>query len=74
MAETRDEARRWLEEVLAKDSHNPRALRRLAILDGRPGQGKSAFCLSAGYNDSHLHYRHVAVFSLEMSNERWFSA
>jgi DNA-directed RNA polymerase subunit RPC12/RpoP len=35
VAEVRDEARRWLEEVLANDPHNPRALRRLAVLDGR---------------------------------------
>jgi tetratricopeptide (TPR) repeat protein len=35
VAEVRDEARRWLEEVLAHEPHNPRALRRLAVLDGR---------------------------------------
>ena len=29
------EARRWVEEVLASEPHNPRALRRLALLDGR---------------------------------------
>jgi hypothetical protein len=29
------EARRWVEEVLAGEPHNPRALRRLALLDGR---------------------------------------
>ena len=42
----------------------------LLIIAGRPGQGKSAFCLSAAYNASHLHNKHVAVFSLEMSNEQ----
>jgi DNA-directed RNA polymerase subunit RPC12/RpoP len=35
VAREKDEARRWVEEVLASDTHNPRALRRLAILDGR---------------------------------------
>ncbi len=35
VAEAHDEARRWLEEVLATDPHNPRALRRLAVLEGR---------------------------------------
>lgn len=34
-AEDRDEARRWLEEILAGDPTNPRARRRLALLDGR---------------------------------------
>ncbi len=35
VAREKDEARRWVEEVLASDTHNPRALRWLAILDGR---------------------------------------
>ena len=35
VAREKDEARRWVEEVLANDTHNPRALRRLAVLDGR---------------------------------------
>ncbi len=35
VASEKDEARRWVEEVLAADTHNPRALRRLALLDGR---------------------------------------
>jgi DNA-directed RNA polymerase subunit RPC12/RpoP len=35
VAREKDEARRWVEEVLAADTHNPRALRRLALLDGR---------------------------------------
>jgi len=35
VAGEKDEARRWVEEVLANDTHNPRALRRLALLDGR---------------------------------------
>ena len=42
----------------------------LLIIAGRPGQGKSAFCLSVAHNASHLHNKHVAVFSLEMSNEQ----
>lgn len=35
----RAEARHWLEEVLANDPHNPRALRRLALVDGRLQRG-----------------------------------
>lgn len=42
----------------------------LLIIAGRPGQGKSGFCLSAAKNASQLHKKHVAVFSLEMSNEQ----
>lgn len=60
VAETSDEVRRWLEEVLAKDPHTPRALRRLAILDGDQGQGKSASCLSEAYDDSHFRDKCVA--------------
>lgn len=42
----------------------------LIIIAGRPGQGKSGFCLSAAKNAAQLHGKHVAVFSLEMSNEQ----
>lgn len=34
-ADGREEARRWLEDVLAGDPTNPRARRKLALLDGR---------------------------------------
>ena len=42
----------------------------LLIIAGRPGQGKSGFCLSVAKNASQLFNKHVAVFSLEMSNEQ----
>jgi replicative DNA helicase len=42
----------------------------LLIIAGRPGQGKSGFCISAARNASQLHKKHVALFSLEMSNEQ----
>lgn len=42
----------------------------LLIIAGRPGQGKSGFCISAAKNAAQLHGKHVAVFSLEMSNEQ----
>ena len=42
----------------------------LLIIAGRPGQGKSGFCLSVARNAGQLHNKHVAVFSLEMSNEQ----
>ena len=42
----------------------------LLIIAGRPGQGKSGFCLSVAKNASQIHKRHVALFSLEMSNEQ----
>jgi replicative DNA helicase len=42
----------------------------LLIIAGRPGQGKSGFLLSVAKNASQLHKKHVAVFSLEMSNEQ----
>lgn len=42
----------------------------LLIIAGRPGHGKSAFCLSVARNVARLEGRHVAVFSLEMSNEQ----
>ncbi len=42
----------------------------LLIIAGRPGQGKSGFCISAAKNAAQLHKKHVALFSLEMSNEQ----
>ena len=42
----------------------------LLIIAGRPGQGKSGFLLSAARNAAMTHKKHVAVFSLEMSNEQ----
>ena len=40
------------------------------IIAGRPGSGKTAFILSAAKNAAQKHKKHVAVFSLEMSNEQ----
>lgn len=40
------------------------------IIAGRPGQGKTAFMLSAAKNAAQIHKKHVAIFSLEMSNEQ----
>jgi replicative DNA helicase len=40
------------------------------IIAGRPGQGKSAFLLSAAKNAAQIHKKHVAIFSLEMANEQ----
>ena len=42
----------------------------LLIIAGRPGQGKSAFCLSVAHNAAQRQGKHVAVFSLEMSKEQ----
>ncbi len=42
----------------------------LVIIAGRPGQGKSAFLLSAALHAALEHKKNVAVFSLEMSNEQ----
>lgn len=42
----------------------------LLIIAGRPGQGKSGFCISAAKNAAQGHKKHVALFSLEMSNEQ----
>lgn len=42
----------------------------LLIIAGRPGMGKTGFCLSAVKNAALIHKKHVAVFSLEMSNEQ----
>jgi len=40
------------------------------IIAGRPGMGKTAFMLSAAKNAAQTHKKHVAIFSLEMSNEQ----
>ncbi len=40
------------------------------IIAGRPGSGKTAFLLSAAKNAAQIHKKHVAIFSLEMSNEQ----
>lgn len=40
------------------------------IIAGRPGTGKTAFMLSAAKNAAQTHRKHVAIFSLEMSNEQ----
>jgi replicative DNA helicase len=40
------------------------------IIAGRPGQGKSGFLLSVAKHAALVHKKHVAVFSLEMSNEQ----
>jgi replicative DNA helicase len=42
----------------------------LLIIAGRPGQGKSGFLLSVARNAALIHKKHVAIFSLEMSNEQ----
>lgn len=40
------------------------------IVAGRPGMGKTAFMLSSAKNAAQTHKKHVAIFSLEMSNEQ----
>ena len=42
----------------------------LLIVAGRPGSGKTAFMLSAAKNAAQKYKKHVAIFSLEMSNEQ----
>src|SRR5688500_13115414 len=42
----------------------------LLIIAGRPGQGKTGFLLSVAKNAALTHKKHVAIFSLEMSNEQ----
>jgi replicative DNA helicase len=42
----------------------------LLIIAGRPGSGKTAFMLSAAKNAAQKYKKHVAIFSLEMSNEQ----
>ncbi|GAB4538915.1 MAG: replicative DNA helicase [Anaerolineales bacterium] len=40
------------------------------IIAGRPGQGKTGMLLSIAKNAGLTHKKHVAIFSLEMSNEQ----
>lgn len=40
------------------------------IIAGRPSTGKTAFLLSAANNAAQKHRKHVAIFSLEMSNDQ----
>ncbi len=42
----------------------------LLIIAGRPGMGKTGFLLSAAKNAAQTYKKHVAIFSLEMSNEQ----
>lgn len=42
----------------------------LLIIAGRPGQGKTSFLMSAAKNAAQTHKKHVAIFSMEMSNEQ----
>lgn len=42
----------------------------LLIIAGRPGQGKTGFLLTVAKNAALIHKKHVAIFSLEMSNEQ----
>ena len=42
----------------------------LIIIAGRPGMGKTGFMLSVAKNAAQKYKKHVAVFSLEMSNEQ----
>lgn len=42
----------------------------LLIIAGRPGQGKTSFMLSVAKNAARIHKKHIAIFSMEMSNEQ----
>lgn len=42
----------------------------LLIIAGRPGQGKTSFLMTVAKNTAQIHKKHVAVFSMEMSNEQ----
>jgi replicative DNA helicase len=42
----------------------------LLIVAGRPGMGKTGFMLSIAKNAAQKHKKHIAFFSLEMSNEQ----
>ena len=42
----------------------------LLIIAGRPGSGKTGFLLSVAKYAAQTHKKHVAIFSLEMSNEQ----
>ncbi len=42
----------------------------LLIIAGRPGQGKSSFMMSIARHAAQARNKHVAIFSMEMSNEQ----
>ncbi len=42
----------------------------LLIIAGRPSQGKTSFLMSVAKNAAQLHKKHVAIFSMEMSNDQ----
>jgi replicative DNA helicase len=42
----------------------------LLIIAGRPGQGKTSFMMSVAKNAALKFKRHIAIFSMEMSNEQ----
>lgn len=42
----------------------------MLIIAGRPGQGKTSFLMSAAKTAAQVHKKHVAIFSMEMSNEQ----
>ncbi len=42
----------------------------LLIIAGRPGQGKTSFLLSLAKNAARTNNKHIAIFSMEMSNEQ----
>jgi len=42
----------------------------LLIIAGRPGQGKTSFMLSVAKNAARVFNKHIAIFSMEMSNEQ----
>ncbi len=42
----------------------------LLIIAGRPSQGKTSFLMSVAKNAAQLNKKHVAIFSMEMSNEQ----
>ncbi len=42
----------------------------LIIVAGRPGSGKTGFLLTVAKNAALIHKKHIAMFSLEMSNEQ----
>ncbi|MDY6872438.1 MAG: replicative DNA helicase [Chloroflexota bacterium] len=42
----------------------------LLIIAGRPGMGKTGFLLGTARNAALVHKKHVAMFSMEMSNEQ----
>lgn len=42
----------------------------LLIIAGRPGQGKTSFMLTVARNAARISKKHIAIFSMEMSNEQ----